>query len=72
MAIEKLTTQKITGDWGSLKKYAKAKGLNYYTLKNTPCSIQVLSKKVEEQLENDGYGEFLRIDRQKMMESINV
>ena len=68
MPIEKLTTQKITGDYGSLKKYAEVKGLNYFTLKNTVAVLQPVSKRVEEQLEADGYGDFLRIDRQEMVD----
>ena len=71
MGIKKLTTQKITGDYGSLKKYAEAKGLNYYTLKNTVVVLQPVSKKVEKQLEDDGYGEYLRIDRQKMVDKFD-
>lgn len=71
MPIEKLTTQKITGDYGSLKKYAEAKGLNYFTLKNTVAVLQPVSKRVEEQLEADGYGEYLRIDRQRMVDKFD-
>lgn len=71
MRIEKLTTQKIIGDWGSLERYARAKGISYNSLRQTPSSLTPVSKAVENQLEADGYGEYLKIDRQNMLAELN-
>ena len=64
--IEKITTRKIVGDYGSLKRYAEEKNLSYSSLRIAITVLGASCKKVVQQLEEDGYGEYLKTDRQNM------
>ena len=46
--------KKIRYDWGTLKRYARERGINYYTFRNVIYGVGK-SKRVENILKEDGY-----------------
>ena len=46
--------KKIRDDWGTLKHYAKKRGINYYTLRNVIYGLGN-SQKIKNTLKKDGY-----------------
>lgn len=71
MAITKMTTQKIIGDHGSLRAYAEKRGISEGSLRSLLSTLGASSRVIEDQLEKDGYTEFLRIDRKEMLDELN-
>lgn len=66
MKVTKMTTRKIISDYGSLREYADQKGISEASLRSLLSVLGASSRVVEDQLEKDGYGEYLKIDRENM------
>jgi len=68
MKVTKMTTRKIIGDHGSVRAYAKKRGISEASIRSLLSVLGASSQKVVDQLEKDGYGEYLKIDRANLRE----
>jgi len=66
MKVKKMTTRKIISDYGSVREYAEQKGISEASLRALLSVLGASSRVIEDQLEKDGYGQYLRIDRENM------